>query len=123
MKEKMFAELVESIEEGGAILRGQRKPSRVFKYPSQGAPSAQTVPFSLHENQDMETTRNEVFAICIATDDTKLLQTRKLYFVTLLSNDLLSLVDEEGETAVYPTDQFILIELPREVEDALTRVA
>jgi putative transcriptional regulator len=30
MKEKMFDELLESIREGGAILRGQKKPARRF---------------------------------------------------------------------------------------------
>ena len=31
MKAKMFEELLESVREGGAILRGQRKPSRRFE--------------------------------------------------------------------------------------------
>jgi len=31
MKAKMFEELLESLHEGGAILRGQRKPSRRFE--------------------------------------------------------------------------------------------
>lgn len=30
MSEEMFAELLESVREGGAILRGEKKPSRVF---------------------------------------------------------------------------------------------
>ncbi|PKO22665.1 MAG: transcriptional regulator [Chloroflexi bacterium HGW-Chloroflexi-1] len=30
MKDEMFAELVASVREGGAILRGEVKPSRVF---------------------------------------------------------------------------------------------
>ena len=30
MKKELFAELLESVREGGAILRGQKKPSRVF---------------------------------------------------------------------------------------------
>jgi putative transcriptional regulator len=30
MKAKMFEELLESVREGGAILRGQKKPSRRF---------------------------------------------------------------------------------------------
>jgi putative transcriptional regulator len=35
MKPKMFDELLESVREGGAILRGQKKPSRRFE----GGPS------------------------------------------------------------------------------------
>jgi putative transcriptional regulator len=36
MKSKMFKELLESVREGGAILRGQRKPSRRFEMRSSG---------------------------------------------------------------------------------------
>jgi putative transcriptional regulator len=36
MKAKMFDELLESVREGGAILRGQRKPSRRFELQSSG---------------------------------------------------------------------------------------
>jgi len=31
MKEELFAELLESVREGGAILRGKVKPSRTFR--------------------------------------------------------------------------------------------
>jgi putative transcriptional regulator len=31
MKEELFSELVESVREGGAILRGEKKPSRSFE--------------------------------------------------------------------------------------------
>ena len=36
MKAKMFAELLESVREGGAILRGQEKPSRRIVIGSSG---------------------------------------------------------------------------------------
>ncbi len=32
MKEELFAELLESVRQGGAILRGRIKPSRVFRF-------------------------------------------------------------------------------------------
>jgi hypothetical protein len=32
MKKELFAELVESIKEGGKILNGAAKPKRSFKY-------------------------------------------------------------------------------------------
>jgi putative transcriptional regulator len=32
MKQKDFEELLESVKEGGRILRGRQKPSRVFDY-------------------------------------------------------------------------------------------
>jgi putative transcriptional regulator len=31
MKQELFEELIESVREGGAILRGQKKPSRSFE--------------------------------------------------------------------------------------------
>lgn len=34
MKAKMFDELRESVREGGAILRGESKPSRRFELPA-----------------------------------------------------------------------------------------
>ncbi|MGO9256172.1 MAG: NadS family protein [Bryobacteraceae bacterium] len=36
MRAKMFEELLESVREGGAILRGQSKPSRRFEIQSSG---------------------------------------------------------------------------------------
>ena len=36
MKDKMFAELLESVREGGAIMRGQREPSRQFALQAPG---------------------------------------------------------------------------------------
>ena len=32
MKEKLFEELLESVREGGAILRGEQEPSRIFRF-------------------------------------------------------------------------------------------
>lgn len=32
MKKELFSELLESVRQGGAILRGDRKPSRIFKF-------------------------------------------------------------------------------------------
>jgi len=34
MRDELFAELVESVREGGAILRGERAPSRAFEVES-----------------------------------------------------------------------------------------
>lgn len=33
MKKELFEELLESVRQGGAILRGDRKPSRSFRFP------------------------------------------------------------------------------------------
>jgi putative transcriptional regulator len=32
MKEQLFEELLESVRQGGAILRGRKRPSRVFRF-------------------------------------------------------------------------------------------
>ena len=32
MKKELFEELLESVRQGGVILRGERKPSRVFEF-------------------------------------------------------------------------------------------
>lgn len=32
MKEELFKELLKSVKQGGAILRGEMKPSRAFKF-------------------------------------------------------------------------------------------
>ncbi len=103
MRKELFDELVESVREGGAILRGEAKPSRVFRYPSAGAPRR----------------ARKRFAICIKTDDPELLELRKIYQVMLLGNDCLKIIDEAGEAAVYPADHFVLIDLPRAAERAL----
>lgn len=130
MKEEAFKELVESIKEAGAITRGERKPSRVFKYPSRSfeASIVPDPPFDAEPNpeagnQPRETETKEVFAICIATDDPELLQVRKLYRAEPLPDGLLSVTDEEGEAAVYPATHFILVKFSRDVEEALSRVA
>lgn len=33
MKKELFEELLESIKQGGAIIKGQMKPSRTFEFP------------------------------------------------------------------------------------------
>jgi hypothetical protein len=132
MKEEAFKELVESIKEAGAVMRGERKPSRVFKYPPQlfGAPEMSAAPSPFEddtpqdaENQQREPETQEAFAICIATDDPELLQVRKLYRAEPLPDGLLSVIDEEGEAAIYPADHFIVVRFSRDVEEILSRVA
>ena len=103
MEKEAFEELLASVREAGAYLRGEAQPSRVFKV---------TVPETIQPEQ----TR---FAICMQTDDPELLIPHKLYRITVLGDNLFKVIDEAGETAIYPADHFILIELPSEVEHAL----
>jgi hypothetical protein len=102
MKKEDFEELLESVREGGAILRGAAQPSRVFRITASRMPHAEPQ-----------------FAICIQTDDSELLIPRKLYQITVLPSGNVKVMDEAGEAAVYPADHFILIELPHEIEHAL----
>lgn len=108
MRKDRFEQLLESVREGGAILRGEVEPSRVFNYPSAS-----------------EKRRNpeKSFAICVKTDDRELLIPNKIYQVTLLENDLLKVIDEVGEPAIYPVDYFLLVSFPAEVEELLAHVA
>ena len=107
MSKKVLKELTESIREAGQILRGERAPSRVFVRPT---PRRRKKP-------------QPRLAVCVQTDDPELLIPRKIYEITPLASGRVSVVDEAGETALYPADHFILVQLPREVEEVLSRVA
>ena len=106
MSEKVLKELTESVREAGQILRGERAPSRVFE--AHPTPGGQPPP---------------VYAVCVRTDDPELLIPRKIYEATPLPGGHVAVTDEAGETALYPADHFITLELPREVEEVLSRVA
>lgn len=108
MNKDTFEQLLESVREGGAILRGEIAPSRTFEYPS-----------TPKKRRNMET----CFAICVKTDDPELLIPKKIYQVTLLENDLLKVTDEADEAAIYPSNYFILVSFPREIEKLLSHVA
>ncbi len=103
LKKKAFNELIASVREGGAILRGEAQPSRVFKVDVPRAPRP----------------AQPQFAICVQTDDPELLISHKLYQVTVFPSGDIGVEDEAGEAAIYPADHFILIELPSEVEHVL----
>jgi hypothetical protein len=108
MKKDSFEQLLESVREGGAILRGEVEPSRVFHYSSVS-----------QKRRNAE----KSFAICIRTDDPELLIPNKIYQVALLDGDLLKVTDEAGESAIYPADYFLLVSFSPEVEKLLARVA
>jgi hypothetical protein len=107
MRKDRFEQLLESVREGGAILRGEVEPSRASHYPS---------------ISNERRTPNKSLAICIKTDDAELLIPNKIYQVTLLENDLLKIIDEADEAAVYPSDHFLLVSFPPEVEKLLAQI-
>lgn len=108
MRTDEFEELLESVREGGAILRGEVKPSRSFH----------------HAPTPAEQWRlQKAFAICVKTDNPEILVLNKIYQVMPLADDMLRVSDESAETSVYPSDYFLLVSFPPEVEQILARVA
>ena len=71
----------------------------------------------------METYR---FALCIENRDSEDLEKRKIYQVfpdqDAKKEGYLRVIDESGEDYLYPQSYFVLIQLPREAQEAL-RVA
>lgn len=63
------------------------------------------------------------FAICINTNDPDMLTPRMVYQVlpdeSAARSNYIRVIDNEGEDYLYPTDYFILIDLPHPVEHAL----
>ena len=66
------------------------------------------------------------FALCIENEGCEDLEKRKFYQVlpdeTAIQEGYLWVMDESGEDYLYPESHFILIELPRRAQEALTTV-
>ena len=107
MKKTEYERLLESVRQGGAILRGEASPSRSFEFP---APS---------RSRKLETH----LAICVKTDDPELLILNKIYQINSLDHDLIRVIDEEGEAAIYPADHFLYVSFPPKVERVLSHLA
>lgn len=108
MRAEDFEQLLGSVREGGAILRGEVEPSRAFR--------RQIASTDLHSS-------GKAFAICVKTDDSEILIPNKIYHVVRLEDDLLKVTDESGDAAIYSPDYFLLVSFPPEVEQILARVA
>jgi hypothetical protein len=107
MKKAEYEELVESVRQGGTILRGEVEPSRIFKYKTP-------------KREGKLVTR---LAICLRTDDPELLVVNKIYPVNPLERDLVRVIDESGEAALYEADNFLFVSFPPKVERVLSRLA
>ena len=107
MKKKDFERLKASVIEAGQILRGEKAPARetVYELPAQRGNTTQT------------------FAVCVTTDDPALLIPHKIYPITLYDDRYARVVDEAGETTIYPADFFLPINLPQEIERTLAKTA
>jgi hypothetical protein len=66
---------------------------------------------------------NYRFALCVENKDCEDLEKRKIYQVIpdedASRDGYLRVIDESGEAYLYPQTYFILIQLPREAQDAL----
>jgi hypothetical protein len=62
------------------------------------------------------------FAVCLQTDDEKLLIPLKLYQVEMRGERVL-VTDEDNERAVYPADHFMPVKLDPVLESVLLKVA
>ena len=69
---------------------------------------------------------NYGFALCVENKDCEDLEKRKIYQVirdeAASTEGYLRVIDESGEDYLYPQSYFILVQLPREAQEAL-RVA
>ena len=74
----------------------------------------------------MKAKENYRFALCMDNKDCEDLEKRKIYQVIpdeqAAKEGYLRVIDESGEDYLYPESYFILIQLPREAQEAL-RVA
>lgn len=106
MKAGHFEQLKGSIVEAGMIMRGQRPPSREFRF----------------EVVDTPQPPQETWAICIDSDDHQLLIPRKLYLVRFGETGVW-IRDEGGEMTSCDTDDFVPVAFAAEVQQLLAEAA
>jgi hypothetical protein len=67
------------------------------------------------------------FAVCIQSDDADLLTPRMIYQVlpdeSAAKSEYVRVVDNEGEDYLYPAKYFMFLDLPQEIERALSEAA
>ena len=67
------------------------------------------------------------FAVCIRSDDADLLTPRMIYQVlpddSAARSSYVRIVDNEGEDYLYPAEYFMFLDLPQEIERALSSAA
>jgi hypothetical protein len=71
------------------------------------------------KRHDNPAENQEIFALCLKTDDAKLLIPFKVYRVKL-RGEYVCVIDELGESAVYPNNFFVTLQLPPEAITALS---
>lgn len=63
----------------------------------------------------------DVFAVCLETDDVDLLMPLKIYQVSL-RGEYVRVIDEKGEPAVYPRSFFLPLQLTQEAVNTLAKI-
>ncbi|MCC7306455.1 MAG: hypothetical protein IT173_02725 [Acidobacteria bacterium] len=106
MNEKRFEELKASIVEAGMIMQGKMQPSREFVIERAEPPKAPV----------------EMWAVCLESDDPKLLIPRKLYLVKFGETGIL-VRDENGENVFCDKEDFLPLSFAHEVEELLELAA
>ena len=61
-------------------------------------------------------------AVCIASDNEKLLQKRKIYNAVFIGDEIVEVTNEKGEKAIYSAKCFLRIELPLEIKNVLEKI-
>lgn len=64
--------------------------------------------------------KEEVLAVCLESDDHKLLIPLKIYKIGLRGNKV-RVIDEEGETAIYPLEYFLILPLAEETANTIEK--
>ena len=67
------------------------------------------------------------FAVCVRNEDhEESLELRKIYEVledpAAAKHNMIRVIDEEGEDYLYPSDWFIPIQLPHNIEEAILEI-
>ena len=67
--------------------------------------------------------KEQIFALCVENKDCEDLEKRKIYQVLpdeeAEKEGYLRVIDESGEDYLYPQSYFVLVQLPREAQEAL----
>ena len=106
MNAERFEQLKASVIEAGLIMRGSQKPSREFRHEV------------VSEPQPMQ----EVWAVCLESDDPALLVPRKLYLVKYGETGVW-VRDESGEMTLCDKEDFLPVAFAPEVAELLAEAA
>ena len=106
MNTERFEHLKASVIEAGMIMRGKQQPSREFNFEIVSEP----------------TPLQEIWAICLESDDPQLLIPRKLYIVKYGDSGVW-VRDENGEMTSCDKEDFLPLAFTPEVEQLLAEAA